>query len=183
MDEVKIPDDLKPTRLEGQALASLLAHAKLCDEDIEYDWDKQDKKRRHAMNAALDLKAAYERIAHLTAENAALRALLAEARKASKWQEITPDNMPGFDDEIGRYHPHYAGYWFETSSDFVSHKFEDYVAFGWTHFRPINPPEPSNPTRHGYCPACANGQCLERGEGTHREATIEHPLPEDEANQ
>ncbi len=72
----------------------------------------------------------------------ALELQLADARKASDWQEITPDNMPGFDDEIGRYHPHSAGYWFETSSDFVSHKFEDYVAFGWTHFRPINPPAP-----------------------------------------
>lgn len=30
-------------------------------------------------------------------------------------------------------------------------------------------------TRYGSCPACSQGQSLERGEGTHREGTVEHP--------
>jgi hypothetical protein len=29
--------------------------------------------------------------------------------------------------------------------------------------------------RHGSCPSCAQGQSLERGEGTHLEGTVEHP--------
>lgn len=76
-----------------------------------------------------------------------LVAELAEARKAAEWQEITPENMPGFDDEIGKYHPNSAGGWFEVSSDFVSHEFEDYASSGWTHFRPINPPPPEEPSK------------------------------------
>ncbi len=30
-------------------------------------------------------------------------------------------------------------------------------------------------TRHGHCPACVDGQSLDKGDGTHREATHEHP--------
>jgi hypothetical protein len=65
---------------------------------------------------------------------------LTEVRKAVEWQKITPENMPGFDDEIGKYHPNSARGWFEVSSDFVSHEFEDYASSGWTHFRPISQP-------------------------------------------
>lgn len=31
------------------------------------------------------------------------------------------------------------------------------------------------PEANGHCPACANGQDLSKGEGTHREGTVEHP--------
>ncbi len=35
-----------------------------------------------------------------------------------------------------------------------------------------------NEQRHGECPACTMGQSLERGEGTHREGTRQHPISE-----
>jgi hypothetical protein len=59
--------------LEGQAYVSLLKHAEKCDTDIDYDWDKLSRDRRHAVNAALDLKDCIEHITKLEAENLQLR--------------------------------------------------------------------------------------------------------------
>lgn len=60
-----------------------------------------------------------------------------------EWKLITPENMPGLDDEIGRWHKN--RFW-QVDSSFVSHGIEDYQTEyeggGWTHFRPINPPQP-----------------------------------------
>jgi len=68
-------------RLDWQAYNSLLKHAEQCDSDPDYDWDEVLKDRRHAMNAAVDLKAAKDKLAQSEAMDAEILQVLKTAER------------------------------------------------------------------------------------------------------
>ena len=86
------------------------------------------------------LQHAFSRIAALEAQLATAQRERDEARRLAQWTPITPENLP----KIG---PYETGSWFGTDVVFdVAHcvgtaSCEDLLRDGWTHFRPIAPPE------------------------------------------
>jgi hypothetical protein len=67
---------------------------------------------------------------------------------ASDWQAITPENLPKVGDEIGKWWKEFATgptFWNVRAAAQFIHGMtaQNWIQLGWTHFRPINPPEPS----------------------------------------
>lgn len=76
------------------------------------------------------------------------RIIAAWNTRASDWQEITPENLPKWDaeDEIYGVSTYEGNSWKVVATVSKTHErwdYKDYLNAGWTHFRPINAPEPS----------------------------------------
>ena len=109
----------------------------------------------------LSTKAEQDRIAELERQLAEAKAQIA----ALQWRPITPENSPKVGDEA--YSCNDGDVLEVRSCDLGT--YSKWTNAGWTHFRPINPP---SSTRHGHCPACANGELPSE---THLLGTEEHP--------
>ena len=77
---------------------------------------------------------------HRTAVLNALQADVALWRRRAEWQEITPENLPKVGDEVISVHQTVV--LIEEEGYFTRLTAQGWKRGGYTHFRPINPPEP-----------------------------------------
>jgi hypothetical protein len=92
-----------------------------------------------APEAFCDYEGMYDR------EHAKVAALEAQL-KALDWTPITDENLPKPGDELFARHVFRDAQWNCVSSVTSVHatwRASDFLNCGWTHFRPINPPQPS----------------------------------------
>ncbi len=129
-------------------------------QDLREDYDSSyteahNPERPIAWVNAMETIVGYiERIARAEAENAALKAQLAEARKAAREETLAAVWTYCIDASV------------ECNLECLIESVRNKLAAS------------GNEQRHGECPACTMGQSLERGEGTHREGTRQHPISE-----